>query len=323
MQHELVIENFINKGTEGTGTYVKADNGMLVSKIPALYAVNGLRRRESRETPLAARLEDDTLLVNGARLDWPDAGHRRTVLTALREAPVLFGVIPFHSIAAAWTNGEVRDWDQAPISPRNLRKEVSIVVPSTGERWREVTEKDKQGRIHTRYVHTLGDSVVRVRDRYYLSAVDETGVGSGMYFLAELLTDRAPVSIEHALTFLKPKVVQEAEARGSNVRRQGEWFAVPTKFLTSELMRDVERGIAVYRERHVLGRDGHHELEEAIIYRAGPRKGEVYARGVLKHTNGEHVDLDLGTIRWHLVVHNINQGASYTLSGGGTAAQFD
>jgi len=54
----------------------------------------------------------------------------------------------------------------------------------------------------------------------------------------------------------------------------------------------------------------------------GPRKGEVYARGVLTHTDDEHVDLDLGTIRWHLVVHNI-QGASYTLSGGGTAAQFD
>jgi hypothetical protein len=322
MQHKHVIENFINKGTEGSGTYVKADRGMLISKIPTLYSPGGWRRREGRETPLAARLEDESLLVNGARLNWPDGGHQRSVLVALRDSPVRFGVIPFHSIAAAWSNGEVRDWDRAPIPSGKLRKEVSIVVPSTGERWREVTEKDKQGRVHTRNVHTLGDSVVRVRDRYYLSAVDETGVGSGMYFLAELLTDRAPASLDDALNFLKPKVVQEAEARGSNVRRQEEWFAIPTKFLTSELMRDVEHGVAQYRERHVLGRDGHHELEEAIIYRAGPPKGEVYARGVLKHTNGEHVDLDLGTIRWHLVVHNI-QGASYTLSGGGTAAQFD
>ena len=322
MQHKLVIENFINKGTEGSGTYVKADKGMLISKIPTLYSQHGWRRRDGRETPLAARLDDDSLLVNGARLNWPDSGHQRGVLTALRDSPVRFGVIPFHSIAAAWTNGEVRDWDQAPIPTGKLRKEVGIVVPSTGERWREVTEKDKQGQVKTRQVHTLGDSVVRVRDRYYLSAVDETGRGSGMYFLAELLTDRAPTSLDDALNFLKPKVVREAEARGSNVRRQGEWFAIPTKFLTSELMRDVERGVAQYHERHVLGRDGHHELEEAIIYRAGPRKGEVYARGVLKHTNGEHVDLDLGTIRWHLVVHNI-QGSAYTLSGGGTAAQFD
>src|SRR2546422_11044236 len=106
-----------------------------------------------------------------------------------------------------------------------------------------------------------------------------------MYFFAELLTDCPPESLAEALNFLKPKVVQEAEARGSNVRRQGEWFAIPTKRLTSELMDDVERGIAVLRQRHVLGRDGHHELEEAVIYRAGARKGEVYARGVLKHTN--------------------------------------
>jgi hypothetical protein len=322
MQHQQVIDNFINKGTGGSGTYLKAHEEVLSSKVPALFSETGWRRRESRETPLAVRLEDESLLVNGARLNWPEAHHQRSVLTALRDSPSRFGVIPFHSIVAAWTNGEVRDWHQAPIPPRKLRKEVGIVVPSTGERWQEVTVKDKHGRIHSRQVHTLGDSVVRVRDRYYLSAVDETGVGSGMYFLAELLTDRAPASLEDALNFLKPNVVREAEARGANVRRQGEWFAIPTKLLTSELMRDVERGVAHYGQRHVLGRDGHHELEEAVIYRAGPRKGEVYARGVLRHTKDEHEDLDLGTIRWHLVVHNI-QGASYTLSGGGTMAQFD
>lgn len=86
-------------------------------------------------------------------------------------------------------------------------------------------------------------------------------------------------------------------------------------------MRDVEHGIAAYRLNHVLGKDGHHRLEEAIIYRAGDRKGQVFARGVLKHTKDEHTDLDLGTIRWYLIVHNV-AGAAYTLTGKGTA-QFD
>jgi hypothetical protein len=325
MQHKQLIENFINNGTQGRGTQVKADKNVLYSELPNPYRPYGRydwERNGGRRTPLAVRLGDESLLVNGARLPWPEAGHQTSVLDSLRGSHSRFGVIPFHSIVAAWTDGEVRDWGQKPIPSGTLRKEVGIVVPSTGERWREVHEKDRQGKVHTRRVHTLGDSVVRVRDRYYLSAVDETGVGSGMYFLAELFTDRAPASLDDALNFLKPKVVRQAEAQGSNVKRQGEWFAIPTMFRTSELMRDVERGIAQYAQRHVLGRDGHHELEEAIIYRAGPRKGEVYARGVLKHTKGEHVDLDLGTIRWHLVVHNI-QGAAYTLSGGGTAAQFD
>jgi len=199
---------------------------------------------------------------------------------------------------------------------------VGVVVPSAGERWQEVTEKDKHGRPQTRQVHTLGDSVVKIRDHFYLSAVDPTGQGAGMYFLAELLTDRPPASLAEAFNYLKPKVVQEAEARGANVRRQGEWFAIPTQHLTSELMRDVDRGLAVFRQRHVLGKDGHHELEEAALYRVGPRKGEVYARGVLKHTKEEHVDLDLGTIRWHKVVHAI-QAASYTLTGRGAIADFD
>ena len=324
MQHQTVIENFINKGTGGRGTYVKADEDVLYSQFPLNYRPYGrygYGGTAGRKTPLAVRLGDDHILVNGAGLGWPVAGYQTETLQTLERSHRPFGVVPFHSIVAAWTGGEVRDWDRAPIPTETLQKEVSIAVPSAGERWRDVTETDKHGQVHKRRVHTLGDSVVRVRDRYYLSATDETGVGRGMYFLAELQTDHPPATLKEAFDFLKPNVVLEAEARGANVRRQGEWFAIPTKFLTSELGRDVERGLAVRGERHVLGRDGHHELAEAVIYRAGPRKGEVYARGVLRHTRNEHEDLDLGTIRWHLVVHNI-QRAAYTLSGGSTA-QFD
>ena len=320
MQHQQLIDNFVHHGNGGRGTYMRANEDVLSSKFPTYY--RGSYGLAGETIPLAVRLRDGSLLVNGARLQWPASGHQRNVLAALQHPSSAFGVVPFHSVVAAWTDGEVRDWNQKPIPIRHLQREVGIVVPSAGERWQEVTEKDKHGQIHTRQVHTLGDSVVLVHDRFYLSAVDPTGRGSGMYFLAELHTDRAPASLQDAFNALKPRIVREAEARGANVRRQGEWFAIPTKLLTSELMRDVERGVAVYRQRHVLGRDGHHQLEEAVIYRAGPRKGEVYARGVLTHTRNEHEDLDLGMIRWHQVAHN-TQGASYTLSGGGAMAQFD
>jgi len=322
MQHQNVIENFITQGSKGRGSYVKANEDMLYSEIPERYSPWGRYSSVAgQRAPLAVRLRDESLLVNGARLPWPISGHQSSVLETLQSSTARFGVIPFHSIAAAWTDGEIRDWNQKPIPTSHLQEEIQIVVPSSGERWREITERNKHGQTETRRVHTLGDSVVRIRDRYYLSAVDETGAGwGGMYFLVELLTDRPPGTLADAFNFLKPKVVREAEARGSNVRRQGEWFAIPTKFLTSQLLRDVERGYAVYREHHVLGRDGHHQVEEAVIYRNGPRKGEVYARGVLKHTQGEHQDLDLGTIRWNLLVHNV-AGQSYTLSG--TTAQFD
>jgi hypothetical protein len=319
MTHQQVIENFIKEGKGGTGTNMKATDDMLSSRVPSRQFA--WRTRERMEAPLAVRLEDGGLLANGAALRWPMRRHQRQVLRSLEDAHASFGVVPFHSFVAAWTDGVHDDWNQAPIAISDLQKEVGIIVPSEGERWSQVKVKDKYGRTKTRSLHTLGDSVIRVKERFYLSAVDETGQGAGMYFLAELATDQAPASLQDAFNALKPPVVREAEAQGANVLRQGEWFAIPTMFLTSELMRDVERGIAGYRQNHVLGKDGHHQLEEAVIYRAGDRKGQVFARGVLKHTNNEHWDLDLGTIRWYQIVHNI-QGASYTLTGKGTA-QFD
>ena len=320
MTHQQVIDNFVMEGQRGSGSYMKATNDVLYSRIPARQF--RWRFRPAEQVPLAVRLKDDGLLVNGAGFSWPITGHQRTVLTTAEESKSRFGVVPFHSIVAAWTDGEKDDWDQAPIPTRDLQKEVGIVVPSQGERWKEVIVKDKYGQEKTRRIHTLGDSVIRVKDRYYLSAVDETGSNwNGMYFLAELATDRAPQTLEDAFNALKPPVVREAEARGSNVLRQGEWFAIPTMLRTSELMRDVEQGVAAYRLKHVLGKDGHHQLEEAVIYRAGDRKGQVFARGVLTHTKNEHTDLDLGTIRWYLIVHNV-AGAAYTLTGKGTA-QFD
>jgi hypothetical protein len=324
MRHQQVIEHFVREGKGGRGTLVKANEDLLYTDMPAVYRPYGSwgwNDVAGQQTPLAVRLEDGSILANGARMRSPMSGHQWEILKTLEHSGARFGVVPFHSIAAAWTGGKVRDWDQAPVPIPELKRKVSIIVPSAGEEWREVTEKDEHGREHTRTVHTLGDSVILVQDRYYVSAVDETGQGSGMYFLAELHCDRPPASLDEALNDLKPEVVREAEARGSCVRRQGEWFAVPTKRLTSELLADVARGVAVYRERHVLGREGHHELEEAVIYKAGPRKGDVYARGVLRHTHEEHRDLSLGALRWHLIVHSV-QGAAYTLSGRGTA-QFD
>jgi hypothetical protein len=322
--HTEVIENFIRKGVGSKGTFLKATDEVLYSTIPQYYRPYGNYESGTaagQSAPLAVRLENGGILANGARYRSPISVHQWRILKSLETSEQPFGVVPFHSIVAAFTDGKENDWDRHPIPISDLRKDVEVVVPSAGEHWKDVEVKDAKGHAHTRTIHTLGDSVLRIKDSYFLSGVDETGEGNGMYFFAELVTDRAPLSVEDALNFLKPSAVREAEEKGSNVLRQGEWFAIPTKLLTSELMRDVDEGLAGYRKEHILGRDGHHRLEEAVIYRAGERKGQVFARGVMKHTQAEHVDLDLGTQRWYLIVHNI-VGASYTLSGKGTA-QFD
>lgn len=135
MTHQQVIENFVKEGQRGTGSYVKATKDELYSRIPARW------NRSAEQARLAVRLNDDGLLVNGAGFRWPIAGHQRTILKTAEASKSRFGVVPYHSIVAAWTDGKVDDWDRAPIPTRDLQKEVSIVVPSQGE----VEESDSQG----------------------------------------------------------------------------------------------------------------------------------------------------------------------------------
>lgn len=307
--HSKVIENFVQSGAGGKGNYVVARE-----RDHALYSTYHRQWQSAQPpVPLTVELESGSFLANGANMQWPMNRHQGIVLRTLEKSPSPFGVVPFDSITAAMTEGKVRDWRFAPFKIKELRREIDIVIPSSGEQWKEVVVRDKNGRESKRSVHTLGDSVLRVREDYFLSGVDDTGHGRGLYFLARLSTRSAPGSYEEALSLLKPRAVLEAEAKGSYVKRQGEWFALPTMLLTSQLMQDVERGYAVYKTGHILGRNGHHQLEEAVIYRNGPRKGEVYARGVIAHTRNEHRPLDLG-IRWHRIIHNI-QEAAYSLAG--------
>src|SRR6266849_3209398 len=144
MTHQQVIENFVREGQRGNGTYVKATKDELYSRVPALSY------RSAERVPLAVRLNDDGLLVNGAGFEWPISQHQSTVLETAEASKSRFGVVPYHSIVAAWTDGEADDWDRAPIPIKDLQKEVSIVVPSQGERWKEVTVKDKYGQEETK-----------------------------------------------------------------------------------------------------------------------------------------------------------------------------
>src|SRR5205809_7092585 len=101
MQHKIVIENFISKGTEGRGTYVKANKDVLYSQFPSNYRPYGRYRYNSdagQKTPLAVRLGDENLLVNGAGLGWPVRDYQTEVLRASERLRRPSGVVPFHSI---------------------------------------------------------------------------------------------------------------------------------------------------------------------------------------------------------------------------------
>ena len=141
--HKQVIENFVREGMAGKGTYVKATDDLLYSRVPEAYRPfgqdPGAGSAAGHEAPLAVRLEDGSLLANGARLLRPMGDHQWDVLKTLEQNHSRFGVVPFHSVVAAWTDGAIDDWDRAPIRIPDLKEEVAIVVPSGGEHWRQVT----------------------------------------------------------------------------------------------------------------------------------------------------------------------------------------
>jgi hypothetical protein len=98
---------------------VKATDDVLLSKIPLGYRPFGREpwRRDSAQgetAQLAVRLKDGSILTNGARFGTPISGHQSQIIRALEKSPSRFGVVPFHSITAAWTDGDVDDWSRAP-----------------------------------------------------------------------------------------------------------------------------------------------------------------------------------------------------------------
>ena len=293
MANYEVLRKFILEGRCRRGSRVFAD-----ADDAAVFSFG-------RHFPLVLKLADG-FLVNGERVSISTGRHQEMAIDVLNRAGKRFAVVPFVAIESALNRQHVLSDVLAP----RVRQMLRIAVPSSGERWRDVEYRKADGTRGTRSVHTLGDSVLRLAERYWVSAVDPTGTGRGLYFFTQLVVRQRPRSVEHALEALKPPAVRRADRAGAAVSRQGEWFAVPQKTTTRRLMRDVRRGIAVFRRDHVLGRDGHHQLTQAVIYKYGPKKGWVYARGAMRHTRGEHRMLRLPA--WSRIVHGI-QGSSYSL----------
>jgi len=293
LSNQEVLRKFIVEGRCRRGSRVFAD-----ADDVAVFSYG-------RHFPLVLKLADG-FLVNGERRSISTSRHQNLAIDVLGREGKRFAVVPFAAIASALMRQHILS---DPVVPR-VRQMMQIAVPSSGERWHEVEYEKPDGTRSTRMVHTLGDSVLRLGERYWVSAVDPTGAGRGLYFFTQLVMRQRPRSVEHALEALKPMAVRQAEQAGAAVCRQGEWFAIPQKIATPRLMRDVRRGIAVFRRYHVLGRDGHHRLTQAVIYKHGSKKGWVYARGTMRHTRGEHRMLRLPG--WSRIMHGI-QRSSYSL----------
>lgn len=128
--------------------------------------------------------------------------------------------------------------------------------------------------------HIVAACLIHVAGRYLLSAVDE-----GSYFVSELSSPAR--SVREAFELLKPREVRKANAKDATVKRQGEWFFVPTGIST-------DRGLAgvlnltslskakiesLRRPKDSEGRSIGNCHRCYVIEHAG----ELWARGTVRH----------------------------------------
>lgn len=171
------------------------------------------------------------------------------------------------------------------------------------------------------YWHVLGSALIRAprpgggKPRYLLCSLDEH-----RYFVSELSSPARTVA--EAFEKLKPKKVRAAEAAGTRVRRQGEWFFIPTGLddagmaaalgmTKTAFARRLAHDAAIPDDRRKTNR--HH----ATLFLT---KDAVYARGLVTHKTAfhgllthEHVSLKLGG-QWHEAVKN-TEAQSWAMSG--------
>lgn|GEM_PF-1789267 len=158
-----------------------------------------------------------------------------------------------------------------------------FTAPKQGAFFPDTSEPENNGFV-TGVWHVLAACLIHVDGRYLLSAVDE-----GSYFVSELSSPAK--SIQEAFGLLKSREVRKAEIKGATVKRQGEWFFVPTGIKTD---RDLARAInlprlgkvkidSLPRPKDSVGRSLGN-CHRCFVVEHG---SELWARGTVRHQHEE------------------------------------
>jgi hypothetical protein len=159
--------------------------------------------------------------------------------------------------------------------------------------------------------HFTGACLFKIQGEVYLFDVDRNELANNIVnpFLVNV-SDSKVKTISQAYESLKPQAVKDAEKEKLSVKRQGEWFFIPTK--VSE----------AFVKEHYKTLTRQNELAPLIL-QAGPNRpnyaklgfealGLVYVKGKISHSGREHKDLELK--QWHIAIPN-TATKSWTVTG--------
>lgn len=295
--HSAVIEAFVDAPLDERGG--KASN---------LFFENGILYSYGYHFPLAIPLKRNDyefFVVNGDNYSSSTATHRGKVFMAISQEK--YAVIPLTTLESMLARrGSVR-----PYTARIIMNEI-MVIDHTADTFENkivrVRNRDT-GEMEERVIteHLLGSTLFEIYGDYYLSSIDPSGKGRGLYFLTKL--PRPAESIEDAYASIKPKGLN-----GEAHVRQGEFFFVPQEGITKPRGIDLEKKVLIENR----GRDA--EGWRHVATEGFRLDGVQYVRGTVRHP--EHKMCSLGNV-WHRVYEAQGAGTHGAIVSWSSGGGFD
>ena len=201
-------------------------------------------------------------------------------------------------------NGEWKSWLEEWKEPNQ-----GMFIPYRRAKWDGETMQYYEDFLDKEYTHIIGNwhilggTLMEWKGEQYLSALDEMN-----YFISHL--PYRVRTVKEAYEALKPQEIKDAEERGVEVKRQGEWFFAPFKKNDKEMAKFfaiTQKFLKKYTRQEALPKRVQTNNEH--VCRIFQPNDTIYARGKVYHKNlfgrltGEHRSLKLGD-EWHVAFHN-------------------
>lgn len=299
--HNAVIEAFVDAPMDERGG--RASN---------LFFEDGVLYSYGHHFPLAVPLKRNDyefFVVNGDNYSSSTAAHRGKVFRAISQEK--YAVIPFTALGFMLRDVYSRSSNYGFILARIIMNEI-VVIDHTADTFEDKTVRVRNrdtGEMEEKVIteHLLGSTLFEIYGDYYLSSVDPSGKGRGLYFLTKL--PRPAESIEDAYASIKPKGLN-----GEAYVRQGEFFFVPQEGMTKPRGIDLEKKVLIENR----GRDT--ERWRHVATEGFRLDGVQYVRGTVRHP--EHKMCSLGNV-WHRVYEAQGAGTNGAIMSWSSGGGFD
>jgi hypothetical protein len=179
---------------------------------------------------LAIKTKQGNYLLNGDTYSVTTSGHQSHVRS---HAPTNSPIIPFSALYAMI---EQRTKKLKGYYDRDKELKKINILDITKDTWTTETGTDKEGNPYEVQVHHLGASLIKYRNKTYISSIDITGKAYNTFFIVQLknnvdTVEQAYRELAGNLTDQQYKDYQEGV-----IQRQGEYFFIPITDKTNDLL---------------------------------------------------------------------------------------